>query len=64
MAPVDYGLKSKNHPERAEKKADHLIPEAVHRLDDGGKDVFYKRTALFDGLALPHDFIVTKPPPH
>jgi hypothetical protein len=32
----------------------------VQRFDDRGDDVLEKRPAVADGLALPHDFIVTE----
>ena len=61
MPEVDDRLGAEDDAERAEKKADYFIPQAMHRLDDSGEDVFEERPPLADGLLLPHYSIVTKP---
>ena len=63
MAVVSNGFKTEDSGKGTEKKADYLIPEAVHRFRERGQDVFQESTAVSNRLScisLPHDFIVTK----
>lgn len=60
MGEISVRPNSKKRREAQEKEANNLIPEGVQRFDDRGDDVLEKRPAVADGLALPHDFIVTE----
>ena len=52
-------LAPENNTEREEKKADNLMPEAMHRFDDSRHDMLQKGTPLLDCQTLLHPFIVT-----
>jgi hypothetical protein len=52
-------VKSEDHSEAQEKKADHFIPQGVCWLDDGGDYVARELRANPDCLVFPHAPIVT-----
>jgi hypothetical protein len=53
-------MKSEDHAETQEKKADYFIPKGARWLQDGGKDVPDELGSYTGCLTFRHVFIVTK----